>query len=218
MSTRNRHGVRGLAARGRCLAAVFLVLVVAACGDGLTPPDLPGPGRSNVDVDTPELRKIKAAAGVEQCAPGEGEHVDGGMPDVTLPCLGGGPDVNVASMRGPMIVNLWAVWCGPCRRELPIYQEFHEKYGDRVQVLGIDYQDTQPGQALQLVKETGVTYPLLADPQTKLTLKDPLPNIQGLPFLAFVDADGQVTHSMFVEIKSLGQLEDLVDKHLGVDL
>ena len=117
-----------------------------------------------------------------------------------------------------MVVNLWAVWCTPCREELPILQKFQEKHGDTVPMLGIDYNDTQPEQALGLAKETGVTYPLLADPQARLDYKSPFPSLRGLPFLALVDADGKVVHQEFVVIESLGQLEDLVEKHLGVTL
>jgi thiol-disulfide isomerase/thioredoxin len=207
------RSTRWLAAAG---AMVALIGCAPESGDGGG--GLPAPGRADIAVDTAELRELKREAGVEPCEPGRGNPVDGGLPEVTLPCLGGGEDVDVSTLRGPLVVNLWAVWCGPCRRELPIYQEFHERYADRVDVLGIDYQDAQPGAALELVRETGVTYPLLADPQTDLSRQEPLPNIQGLPFLALVDEEGVVTHQEFVEIRSLGQLEGLVEEHLGVDL
>ncbi|WP_067438649.1 TlpA family protein disulfide reductase [Nocardioides jensenii] len=202
----------------RTLAAALLTLLALQGCDSVSPPDIEKAGSSDVDVDTPQLRKLKAGTGVAACAPGSGAHVDGGLPDVTLPCLGGGKDVNTSSLRGPMVVNLWAVWCGPCRRELPIYQQFFAKHGDRVPVLGVDFQDTQPGPALELAKDSGVTYPLLADPQSDLSLKDPLPNIVALPYLVLIDADGQVVEQRFEEIKSLGQLEQLVEKHLQVQL
>lgn len=198
------------------MAAVAL-LALQGC-DSVTPPAVEKANRSNVDVDTPELRKLKARTEVAPCRPAEGDHVDGGMPDLTLPCLGGGKDVNVSGFRGPMVVNLWAVWCGPCRRELPIYQQFHEKYGDQVPVVGIDFQDTQPGTALEMIRDTGVTYPQLADPQSDLSLKDPLPNIAGLPYVILIDEDGRIVDQRFEEIDDVGELEDLVSKHLGVKL
>lgn len=198
----------------RALLALLVaaLLPLAAC----TKDDLPGPAK--VDVDTPELRLAKKEAGVADCVPGSGDPVDGGLPGVTLPCLGGGPDVDLSTLRGPMVVNLWASWCKPCRRELPLYQRFYEQYGDRVAVLGVDWQDTQPGAALDLVDSSGVTYPLLADPQDDLSGAGPLPSLRGIPFLALVDADGRVVHQEFVEITSEDQLVDLANQYLGVTL
>ena len=195
------------------LAAALLVLT------GCDSPDLAKPpSEAKIDVDTPELRGIRHDAGIEPCREVADGPVDGGMPDVTLPCLGGGEDVDVAGLRGPMVVNLWAAWCGPCRRELPIYQQFQEEYGDRVPVVGIDYKDPQPKGALVLAKDSGVTYPLLADPQTSLEGTDVFPTIPALPWVVLIDADGEIVHREAVEIDSVDQLVDLVDEHLGTDL
>ncbi len=205
----------------RAVVAAVLAVLLSGCAPSTGGSDASGssrPGAANVDVDTPQLRSIKDEAGIAACAPGDASQVEGGLPNVTLPCLGGGPDVNLAGLRGPRVVNLWAVWCTPCRRELPILQEFQEKHGAQVPMLGIDYNDTQPKQALRLAKETGVTYPLLADPQARLDYQPPFPSLRGLPFLALVDENGKVVHQEFVVIESLGQLEDLVEKHLGVKL
>jgi len=201
--------------RPRRIAAITaaMVLALSACTPGS---DDFTTGEVDVDVDTRELRALKKSADVDNCQPAAGNPVDDGLPDVTLPCLGGGPDVDVAGLRGPMVVNFWASWCKPCRRELPYYQQFHQEYGDRVAVVGIDYNDTQPVAALELVRDTGVTFPLLADPGTELASEGLA--IPGLPGIAFVDADGRMTHLMFDEIESLGELEELVEEHLGVTL
>jgi thiol-disulfide isomerase/thioredoxin len=192
----------------------LLIALTAGCAGEDGKSLLPGP--PDVNVDTAELRQIKADAGVADCVPGTADPVDDGLPDVTLPCLGGGPDVNLASLRGPLVVNLWASFCGPCRTELPIYQRFSEKYAGRVGVLGIDYNDTQAEQALSLIKDSGVTYPLLADPATDMVGKGAFQRILGLPVLALVDERGDVVFQEPLEIKSLKQLEDLVAHHLGV--
>ena len=196
------------------LAALLLAaLLLAGCSSG------PGTGLSGtVNVAAKDVRDLKAKTDIAQCQPGNGALVGGGMPDVTLPCLGGGPDVDVSSLRGPMVVNLWASWCGPCRQEMPIIQSFHRKYGDRVPVLGIDYQDVQPLAAMQLAQKSGVTYPLLADPQAALSAASPLPVIKGLPMMVLIDENGRIAYKQFIAIKSLGQLEDLVRTQLGVDL
>lgn len=196
-------------------ALVAAALVLGACDSG----DLPKPpGEAKVDVDTPALRAIRQDAGIEPCRSTTDTAVDDGMPDLTLPCLGGGDAVNVGGLRGPMVVNLWASWCGPCRNELPVYQQFYERYGDQVAVLGVDYNDVQPQAALELARDTGVTYPLLADPGSSIEGSDVFPTIPGLPWVVLIDADGAVVHRQPVEIKSVDQLVDLVNEHLGTDL
>ncbi|MFL6003935.1 MAG: TlpA family protein disulfide reductase [Nocardioides sp.] len=197
----------------RVVVALVAGLLLAGCGDGANVP-----GQARVDVDSSQLRQTKHAAGVEACTPGDGDSVEGGLPQVTLPCLGGGPDVDLSSLRGPMVVNLWASWCGPCRKEMPILEDFHQRYGDRVQVLGIDYQDVQTGAAMELVRQTGATYPLLADPQSELSGAAPFPVLRGLPFLALVDGRGRVVHQEFTVIESRQQLVGLVNRHLGITL
>ena len=198
----------------RLLATLAVILAVCTACDSH---DLPVP-QSKVDVDTPALVEAKDAAGIADCERGTGQPVDGGLPAVTLPCLGGGPDVDLSTLRGPLVVSLWAQYCGPCRTEMPILQRFHEKYGDRVGVLGVDYLDTLPGMALGLMRETGATYPSLADVDGALSAQAPLPIIRGLPYLVFVDADGRVTHVHPGDVKSSAELNDLVEQHLGIRL
>lgn len=192
-------------------------LLTTSCVGGSTSSDgTPRAGGalvSQVEVATPELRAAKKAAGIERCEPGEDTPVEGGLPDVVLACLGGGPDVDLSTLRGPMVLNLWAQWCGPCREELPYYQQLHERAGDKVDVVGVDYQDTLPGKAIQLADEAGVTYPLLADPGAQIRV--PL-RVRGLPGVVFVDADGKVVHTEYVVIESYAQLQQLVEEHLGV--
>ena len=198
----------------RALAALLAAGLLSGCSGA---DDAPTPGRPDVDVDTPELRELKQQAGVEPCEPGDADPVAGGLPELTLPCLGGGPAVDLSSLRGPMVVNLWAAWCQPCRDEMPLLQQFHERYADRVPVLGIDWQDTQVTGAMELVRDTGVTYPLLADPGAELGIVDGMP-VRGLPAVVLLDADGRVAFRALDEIESLRELETLVDKHLGVAL
>ena len=202
-------------------AAATLLLLVAGCadpapsGDGGTEPRA-----SHVDVDTPALRAQKAEAGIEDCEPGAGQGpAEGGMPDLTLACLGGGPAVRLGELRGPAVVNLFAQWCEPCRTELPFYERLHRDGKGKLAVLGIDYLDTQPDGALALAEATGVTFPLLADPDGLLR---PEFRIRGLPGVLFVDADGRIANEgglpTFTVIRSYGQLTSLVREHLGVTL
>jgi len=202
--------------RAALAVAASVVLLVTGCSSSETAPGGQAEPRvldADVAVDTPELRQLREDAGMEPCDDAERPAVEGGLPTITLPCLGGGEDVTLSSLRGPLVVNLWASWCGPCREELPYYQRLHERGKSEVDVLGIDYQDVMPGQALALAEETGVTYPSVADPGGEV--RAPF-RVRGLPGLLLVDEDGKVVHQEFVVIESYDQLADLVQEHLGV--
>ncbi len=204
--------MRRLLAVGACLVAL------AACSDDKAPMltgDGPDQVNTSVDVDTPELRDLKADAGVEDCAPGPG---DGALPAVTLACLGGGTAVDLSSLRGPLVINLWQSACEACEHEMPILQAFHEEYGDRVAVLGIDSTDVRPGEALEQLGQRGVTYPQLADPDGDLQETPVFAKVLGYPHLTFVDADGEVAYEKAGAVQSADELHDLVEEHLGVDL
>jgi thiol-disulfide isomerase/thioredoxin len=206
--------------RRALLTAALSVLLLAGCsseGDGkadvLRPAD--GPPPSTVEVDTPELRELKAEAGVEDCAPGPG---GGALPAVPVACLGGGPTVDLSSLRGPMMINIWQSACTACEKEMPILQAFHEEYGDRVAVLGIDSTDVFPGTALEQLAERGVTYPQLADPGGDLQDTETFARVRGYPYLAFIDDSGSVAYEKFGAVESAEELESLVEQHLGVSL
>jgi thiol-disulfide isomerase/thioredoxin len=192
----------------RALLAVLAVLLLSGCRTEQAPSQ--APAVSNVDVDTPALRKLKQRIGVERCQPGDSRSE---LPQVTLSCLGGGPAVDLSKLRGPLVINLFAQWCGPCRAEMPYYQELHRKARGEVRVLGIDYLDTQPALALDLVRRTGVTYPLLADPSGVLR---PDFKIRGLPGVVLVDADGKVADVEFRVVRSYAELRSLVQRELDV--
>jgi thiol-disulfide isomerase/thioredoxin len=199
-------------------AALALVLAAVLALTGCTADDLPS-ADAKVDVDTPALQQAKEKAGVEPCVEGDGDGtaVDGGLPAVSLACFGGGSALDLSTLRGPMVVNLWGYWCGPCRDELPILAKFYADHGDRVAMLGVDYQDVQVDDAMALVAKAGVTYPLVADPDGDLSGRAPFGPIRGLPISVFVAEDGTAT-VVPVVIESEDQLADLVEQHLGIRL
>jgi len=206
--------------RRLAVGAAACVLLVAGCSSGDdAKADLltydGGPPSSSVEVDTPELRDLKAEAGVEDCAPGPG---GGALPAVQVACLGGGPAVDLSSLRGPMVINIWQSACTQCEQEMPILQAFHEQYADQVAVLGIDSTDVFPGTALEQLRDRGVTYPQLADPGGDLQDTETFARVRGYPYLAFVDERGEITYEKFGAVASADELHRLVEQHLGVTL
>lgn len=204
--------------RALVTAAVCGLLLTGCSGDDEAPvlfPDDNQPQASSVEVDTPELRALKAEAGVEDCAPGPG---GGALPAITVACLGGGPAVDLSSLRGPMLINIWQSACTACEKEMPILQSFHEQYADQVAVLGIDSTDVFPGTALEQLGDRGVTYPQLADPGGDLQDTETFARVRGYPYLGFVDERGEITYEKFGAVESADELHALVEEHLGVSL
>jgi thiol-disulfide isomerase/thioredoxin len=129
------------------------------------------------------------------------------LPAVTLPALGAGPAVDLGAFRGPAVVNVWASWCKPCRRELPIYAAFARKHAGKIAVLGVDFQDSRKDKALAMLRAARADYPVVYD-------FDGETRPFGLPKLILLGADGKIAYAELVEIKSLAQLEGIVAQHL----
>jgi thiol-disulfide isomerase/thioredoxin len=201
---------RALALLGTLALACALL---AGCGSSSPSTGRGTGGGSSVDVDTAALRHQRAQAGIEPC-PAATSHNQ--LPGLRLPCLGGGRSVDLAKLPGPMVINLFAQWCGPCRGELPYYQRLHRESKGKLHVLGVDYLDTQPARALQLARQTGVTYPLLADPDGRLRGYRGIG--RGLPGVVLVDASGKVVGVQFRVVSSYAGLRGLVRRQLHVHL
>lgn len=107
--------------------------------------------------------------------------------------------VSLADFRGrPLVLNFWASWCVPCRKEMPAFESVSSELKGRVEFLGVNEQDTRPG-ALDLVAKTGVRYPSVVDPGGTLMSAY---GFRGLPNTAFVSPDGEVLEVHFGEINA----------------
>jgi cytochrome c biogenesis protein CcmG/thiol:disulfide interchange protein DsbE len=109
--------------------------------------------------------------------------------------LGGGQDAyekRIAGLRGfPVVVNVWASWCGPCRFEFPTLQKLSAQYGKKVAFLGINSEDSDSA-AKTFLSEAPVPYPSYTDPDAGI--KQSLGASFGLPDTAFYDRTGQLVY------------------------
>lgn len=95
------------------------------------------------------------------------------------------------ALRGlPVVVNLWASWCGPCRFELPFIQQVASEEGKEVAFLGVNVGD-DPAGAKRTADEFFMPYPSIEDPRTKVRAEL---GAQGLPATAFYTADGELEY------------------------
>ena len=112
-------------------------------------------------------------------------------PAFSLPRLDGKGDVSLASFRGRTVVlNFFASWCSPCKREAPDLESFWRQYrSDGVVVLGIDSGDTR-GSARGFLSAHGVTYPIVFDPNENLA-QGPYA-VPGLPVTYVINRAGRI--------------------------
>ncbi|MFT4110745.1 TlpA family protein disulfide reductase, partial [Propionicimonas sp.] len=159
-----------------------------------------------------DLVSARRAAGIEDCPKSSAlPAVKGGLPDLTLDCLGGDSTVRLGGLRGPMLITLWAQWCEPCRDEGPHLSAFAATQ-QKVAVLGINYSDPQPALAIDFAQLMGATYPQLSDLDN--TLKAPL-GITGIPYSLLIDADGTIVARHPGQFISLENVQEWVSKGLG---
>ena len=193
---------------------VAVVLVALSLGADEQPdagPVVPGLGAPDLDVQAVELQRQRKAAGISDCPePSSLRPAGTELPSVRLPCLGDAGSVALSALGGPLVLNVWAQSCGPCREEMPVLQRLHAT--DKVTVLGVDFQDLQPGLALELAEDSGVTYPSVADVEGDL--KAPL-RLTSLPTTLFVD-DGRVVATVRGAFDSYDDLAAAVTRHLEV--
>jgi thiol-disulfide isomerase/thioredoxin len=113
------------------------------------------------------------------------------LPDVSLPDLAG-TTRSLRSFGGrPLIVNFWATWCAPCRREIPLLRELRQRYqAERLEVVGIAI-DFHPA-IEQYLRQTPIDYPLLMGDKDGLTVAEQFGVQTVLPFSVFADATGSI--------------------------
>jgi thiol-disulfide isomerase/thioredoxin len=106
-------------------------------------------------------------------------------------------------------VNFWATSCEPCRTEMPAMQRLAEAYGDDLQILGVDYGESE-GPVRDFVDRYGVTYPILLD--STLANFYAWSSRDGLPRHFFVDGEGVVVREV------IGPLEPVQMASIVADL
>lgn len=213
------------------LAAVLLTGCVASTP--VQPRTQPAPGeaaatapvrasgdRSTVeaseDRSTADQLDARRRAGIADCPPSDPAVParPDGLPDVTLDCLGADSRVRLAGLRGtPLVINVWAQWCGPCRQEAPFLREAAAQAGDKVQFLGIDYADPRPDLAIEFADQAGWRYPQLVD--TDKAIAADL-RIIGPPQTILVTADGRIAHRHPGPVTSTTELSELISTYLEV--
>ena len=88
----------------------------------------------------------------------------------------------------PAVINFWASWCAPCEDEAPLFKEAHERFGDRVEFVGVDIRDSRTD-ALEFIEKYDLAYTHVRD--EGLQIYDDY-GLTGQPETFFVDHNGIV--------------------------
>lgn len=95
----------------------------------------------------------------------------------------------ISGLRGrPVVVNVWASWCAPCRAEARLLERTADEYHGRVQFVGVATRDTESG-ADAFIERFGVSYPNLFDRDGSIRR---FLGLRGLPTTYVFDADGRL--------------------------
>ncbi len=174
---------------GGALGAVLAAAVLVACAAG---------GFLVYHLATPPRARLYAAPAPPAPAepapvppPPPVGRVPELLPELALPGLDG-TSHRLSDWRGrPLVVNFWATWCEPCRREIPLLKSLRrERATDHLEVVGIaiDFRDS----AEKYAQDTGIDYPVLVGEQGGLEAVAAFGMDPVLPFSAFADRAGRI--------------------------
>ncbi len=130
-------------------------------------------------------------------------------PDFTLKSLDG-KSVTLSELQGnKVLLNFWATWCSPCKKEMPYIQGVHEAWRQKgVVVLGVAVKQNQSLDGVKLfVQDNGYTFTVLFDGEGKVA---GLYQVSEVPKTVFIDADGIVREVRLGEFANQQEIEDVL--------
>jgi thiol-disulfide isomerase/thioredoxin len=142
---------------------------------------------------------------------GEPERAE--FPDFDLPALEGPDRVTLEAHRGKVVIlNFWASWCGPCRREMPVLAAYAETLNpDEAVVVGLN-EDVRAASALQFLSEIGGVPYTVGMGEGKLRNRY---NYRGLPYTVVLDADLRVVRSFYGFGDSVDPIREVVEAEVA---
>lgn len=133
----------------------------------------------------------------------------GGAPQERLPDLEvellSGETRRLREFQAPVVLNVWATWCTPCKAELPVKLEAVQRHGDQFTLLGVNLTGSETGVPVvrSYVEQNGVTYPVVLDRDGRIAS---LIGVRGTPTTIIIDGEGNIVRRRFGAM-TLGWLE-----------
>jgi len=134
-----------------------------------------------------------------------------------MSCLDNSSEINYHSIKGPIIINVWASWCTGCKEEMPYFVDLYAnpifKSGE-IKLLGIDVDEKNADSGPNFIKSHGMSWPHLEDTDSRSKLVFG----PGVPVTYFLDKSGEVIHKHIGAYRSKSQLYEAVEKYFEVKL
>ena len=170
----------------RALLAVLIVAAAGALGFGAYTLNRP-----TAELPAPAPVPAASASDAPPAEETQKKKVPDTLPDITLANLEGKP-TKLASFGGrPLMVNFWATWCAPCRREIPLLNKIRgQRKAQNAEIVGVavDFRDD----VLKYVKSTPIDYPLLMGEEDGLAAAEAFGMGMAFPFSVFVDSQKRI--------------------------
>lgn len=144
----------------------------------------------------------------------EGIQIGMPAPDFVLETLDG-ELVRLSDYRGKKVfLNFWASWCGPCRDEAPVMQNFYETSPDdsnhEILAVNMTTKELSEDDVTAFVQKHGLSFPIVLDPNGEV---EKLYQIMAYPTSYIVNADGIITYAFKGPISDSNELENLLNKY-----
>jgi thiol-disulfide isomerase/thioredoxin len=174
-----------------------------------------GAARDHRDADTRgALAGPRAGADLAPCPPPQAGPGPEALRGISLECAADGSTVDVGRVveGRPVVLNLWAYWCGPCADELPAMAEYQKRMGSAVMVLTV-HQDENETAALIRLAELGVHLPTVQDGRRLVAAALKVPNV--MPATVVLRQDGSVAEILPRSFASADEIAAAVDPTIG---
>ena len=182
MSGRHRPPATALAVTG---------VLLAAAGAGFLAQRLMAPGQPTLRPLPPAAAPQPAAGPQEPPTPSARPSVPVQVPDFTLPDLAGTPRRLSDWVGRTLVINFWATWCEPCRREIPLLESIQrENRNKNLEIVGIAVD--HPDSVQKIVKDLKIEYPVLVGEKGGLAAVSAFGMDTELPFTVFADRGGRI--------------------------
>jgi thiol-disulfide isomerase/thioredoxin len=166
----------------------------------------------NRTVNSADETTVNTQQAVSKSNSGSVAGIGSALPAITLNDLNGQPRALAEWSGRTLLINFWATWCAPCRKEMPLLEQFQQSQDPaRMQVIGIAIDRLDP--VIRFLGETGVTYPNLVGEMDATRAAEQFAPGFALPLSIVAAPDSTVLAVHIGEIRAsdLGQIAAVAD-------